>query len=698
MKAEDVKFTGLFDGPRQYIVPVFQRDYSWGISHCQQLWDDVLRVGSNQEAKAHFVGSVVYIAAEDIAGTVARWLLIDGQQRITTVTLLLAALRSHILGLPETEIEDENLPSAEELDDYYLRNRHGRGERRHKLRLRRADHDTLTALIDGTDLPAKPSFLIQQNYNHFVEQLADADLRVVYQGIQKLVAVDVSLTRGQDDPQMIFESLNSTGKDLTQADLVRNFVLMRQEEEQQTKLYTTYWQPIEVAFGNRYSSHFDRFMRDYLTLQMRPSKPLNSEEVYVRFKEFYAGKLEGSVDVFLAELKRFAHYYAAYNFELEPNAALKLAFQRLRTVVDVASPVMLQLYDAYDQAKTLTPTEFREAAELLESYVFRRSVCEMQTRSLGNIFVSLALRIKMDSPLQSLKVALFRQGDSRKFPSDGEFLESLASRDVYHMRHCWYLLDRLENDSNERIDTSGFTIEHVMPQNEKLGAEWKEMLGTNWQEIQQTWLHRLGNITLTGYNSKYSDRSFQEKTSIQDGFTDSPLRLNKFIREQKVWTPAEMERRGKELSARALKLWPPLMVEQKWVKAAELEDHKNWAARYPVENLAMENNCKAMFDLLRPHILALGEDVHELGQNHSIIYRVHDFFVELVPRKYQLQLMLNLDVADLDTVPEGASDATQYTFVIHARERGGILFDLNTEGRLADAIQLVKMAYQRVTE
>ena len=198
-------------------------------------------------------------------------------------------------------------------------------------------------------------------------------------------------------------------------------------------------------------------------------------------------------------------YYVAFSLGQEENVKLREAFRRLRLLVEVASPVVLRLYDCYNRVKTLTLDEFVEGIELLESYVFRRSVCAMETRSLGQIFASLAYGIKDGSPLLSLKVALHRQGKKRRFPTDAEFREGLETRDVYDMRHCYYLLNRLENDSKEKIDTSNFTIEHVMPQNEELCREWQMMLGPDWKTVQEVWLQRLGNITLTGYNSEYGD-------------------------------------------------------------------------------------------------------------------------------------------------------------------------------------------------
>lgn len=216
MKAEDTLVTNRLEGAKQFIVPIFQRDYSWGTKHCQQLWKDAsFALGSDAKVKGHFLGSVVYVAAEDNTATITRWLLIDGQQRMTTLTLLLIALRDQMNQHREWGCRRRGGQHRRSLDDYYLRNRHGKGDRRHKLHLRRADHDTLIALLDGKDIPDAASERVKENFLFLRDLVAQADVQTVYAGIKKLVVVDVSLTRGQDDPQMIFESLNSTGVDRT---------------------------------------------------------------------------------------------------------------------------------------------------------------------------------------------------------------------------------------------------------------------------------------------------------------------------------------------------------------------------------------------------------------------------------------------------------------------------------------------------
>ncbi len=705
MKAEDQPITQLLNGAKQFIVPIFQRDYSWGTKHCLQLWDDVLRVGKDANAKWHFMGSVVYVAADDNAAGISRWLVIDGQQRLTTLTLLLIALRDRINNAGEGEVA-ESIPTVEAIDDYYLRNRHGKGDRKNRLALRRVDQETLAALVEGKELPNPASERVQENFEFFAERIKDADLEVVHNGIKKLVIVDVSLVRGQDDPQMIFESLNSTGLDLTQADLIRNFVLMRQDADIQTQLYEDYWQPIEKAFGARYRTDFDNFIRDHLTLALKPSKQFREEDIYHQFRTFfYAANKNQTIAEILTGIKRFGDYYAAFSLGQEEDAKLKEPFQRLRSLVEVASPVVLRLYHCYKQAKTLSVEEFVEATELLESYVFRRGVCEMQTRSLGQIFASLAYRIKESEPLLSLKVALARQGDARCFPTDDQFRLALETRDIYHMtRTRNFLLDRLENDSDEKIDTSGFSIEHVMPQNENLRAEWQTMLGAEWKKIQQTWLNRLGNVTLTAYNSEYSDRPFEEKKTLKDkngkdvGFNSSPLRLNKFIREQAKWTEKEIEQRGKYWARRALTIWKPLAVDLAAVKKAELEDKKAQAAKFTIESLELDDVSQPLFDKLRAHIQGMGQDVVELFGSKTVTYRVYDFFVEVLPRKHRLLLLLNLDFAECKDPSGIAADATDNAWISNASESGGVVFSLRQETEIPAALNLIRQAYKNVAE
>jgi uncharacterized protein with ParB-like and HNH nuclease domain/predicted transport protein len=704
MQAQDTRLTKLIDGSTQFIVPVFQRDYSWGTKHCQQLWSDIVRTGADKKAK-HFVGSVVYIEAEDTSASVNRWLLIDGQQRLTTLTLLLAALRKKFLSDSAIDSNNDDLLTPEAIQDSYLINRNAKGDRRYKLHLRRSDHDTLAALLDDKDPPKVPSERIVENFRFFKERLSGADLVQVCRGIRQLVAIDVHLTRGQDDPQMIFESLNSTGLDLTQADLIRNFVLMRLDEELQTRLYEDYWRPIEAAFGSKYRTEFDKFVRDFLTIKLKPSKQFKSDEIYQQFRSFFQlGAKSRTVESILDEMKIFGSYYAGFSFGQEENKKLGDVLSRLRALVEVASPLILRLYDCYVRAKSLSVDQFLECAELVESYVFRRAVCDMQTRSLYQIFSSIAYRVRDADPLLSLKVALDRQPKKRRFPSDTEFREALEARDVYDMRTCHYLLDRLENDGKERTITSTLTIEHVLPQSEEMRPEWKTMLGADWKSIQESWQHRLGNLTLTGYNPEYSNLPFEQKKTLIDkegrqvGLNFSPLRLNKFIKEQTAWTQKEIERRGNELAKRAVSIWPLLIADPSSVRAAELEEMRAVAANFSVDDLPLGPETKPLFDELRNQIKFLGEDIIELPGANTVTYRVYEFFVEIIPRRRRLVLILNLDFEEAVDPSQRAIDAAERAFVVHATESGGVLFRVEEPGHIAQAIDLVRQAYAKVSE
>lgn len=260
------------------------------------------------------------------------------------------------------------------------------------------------------------------------------------------------------------------------------------------------------------------------------------------------------------------------------------------------------------------------------------------------------------------------------------------------------LLDRLENDSKEKIDTSKFTIEHVMPQNEDLRAEWQAMLGPNWKSLQEVWLHRLGNITLTRYNSEYRDYSFAEKKTIENGFNDSPLRLNKFIRKQESWTTTEMEQRGKDLAAKAVTIWAGLVVDKEAVMRAELEERRSHAAKFSIDKLVFDAESRVLFDQLRPQILNLGDDVVELFGPKSVSYRVYDFFVEIIPRRRRLSLNLNLDYEECDDPSQRAFDAREYAFVIYASESGGVLFSVEDDSHVDPAIHVIRQAYEKVSE
>ncbi len=693
MEAKDILLRPLLEVTRQFIIPVFQRDYSWDEIRCDQLWRDVKRVGGNAALNVHFIGSVVYIAAENSSADVPRWLLIDGQQRLTTITLMLVALRDRM----RTE-RKEGWPSAEQLENQYLLNQYATGDLRHKLQLRRRDDATLKWLIDRRDAadgkPAEVSKRILENYEDFKRRLDSEDPKVIYDGLLKLKLVHVILHRGQDDPQMIFESMNSTGMDLTPGDLVRNYVLMRQEEAEQTRLYTERWQPIEQCFGSQYRERFDTFLNHYLVIRTRQNKPVKAVEVYPQFKIYFEGvRATRGLDDELADMGSYARYYVRCALGQEPDVRLKAAFARLTDLVVVAAPVVMQLYAFYEEGR-MDANSFLTAVGLLESYVFRRSICDMQTRGLGNIMSTLVHKLRAEDPLGSLKVSLKMRGEAQRFPDDDEFRLALETRDLYHTDNCAILLDRLENhDTRERVSTKDYTIEHVMPQNEALHKEWQEMLGADWKTVQKTWLHRLGNLTLTGYNSTYSDRPFKDKKTIDHGFNVSPLRLNQYIKAQPVWTATEMEARGKEWAKKALKEWPPLVVATEDVQRARLAELQERSSRYTLDTLDISEETAGLFQEVRTAMLGLGPDIVEVFHSKSVTYRGLEYVVEVLPGARHLVLLFNLDYAACDDPSGNAQNMEERAFVVNAQESGGVLLRIDDIDQVAAAVHIARQSY-----
>lgn len=696
MKAIDRHFTKLINGTTQFVIPVFQRDYSWGEQQCAQLWDDVVRIGRDENSRGHFIGSVVYVPSGDTAAGFTRWLLIDGQQRLTTVTLLLIALRDYLIKAQWQPSSDDD-PTPKRIDAYFLRNLQEEGDREQKLVLRRHDQVLLKSLLDAKSPDVTDDSRVLENYEFFREAVEKVDPRIIYRGIGRLIVVDVALDRGTDDPQMIFESLNSTGLDLSQADLIRNFILMRKDERNQTRLYEQHWRKIEDLFRGA-ASTFDRYARDYMTLKTGAAKQARADQVYHEFRHFFQSEEEKiGTDKALEEIHRYARYYAAFSGTGVAFASIASLVRRLNRLAEVVAIVVMRLLDCHERCGTMPAKDLTEALTLLESYVFRRSVCAMQTRAYNQLFASLAQRISDAAPLESLKLALAASKETYRFPSDEEFCAELQRRDLYSMRNCHYMLDRFENfDNKEPTDTTDYTIEHVLPQNERLGRAWREMLGTDWRNVQGTWVHRLGNLTLTGYNSTYSDRPFEEKKSIKGGFSDSAVRLNRFIREQPKWTAEEIATRGSLLAKAALTIWPGLSVSSEALKLSRRTELEREAMLCKLEAVPMSAEGRQLFEHLRSHIQSIDPKIIEVVRSNSIAYYADDgdYFLEVLPRKRKLTLLLNLTLGECTYHDEYLADATEYKFIVNAKHEGGVFYRYKAVNQTDGAIRLVRQAYE----
>ena len=561
MEAHKATFEQIVGGNNQFIIPVFQRDYAWGMPNWRRLWNDISLAGANRERDGHFVGCIVHVPDRTFAAMTSH-LVIDGQQRLTTLVILCAALRDHIKENPLQS--DGTIPPVDILERTFVANTLHEGNQRYKVLLRRSDDEALRAVVDGKsldNLEGTTSTLIAECYRYFQGMLKETDIDLVYRGMSQLRLAEIELDRNSDDPQGVFESLNSTGVALTPGDLIRNYLLMGLEVPEQTRLYEEYWHRTESLFrgndGKMDNGALNLFLRDYITLRQKATEPVQNHLIYERFKEFRVLN-PSPVETALDDIRRCAGYCAGWNGRVEmPSRQLTAAMRNLRNLGNTTGVLVMRLYGCYENG-TLSESDFAHGLRLIESYILRHRVCNRQIRSYPGIFARMARAISDEAPAESLLSTLAEPRGSYgfwSFPSDGEFARVLQERNLYGLQMCAAILARLENEGEREPSPVGnYSIEHIMPQT--LTKEWQDMLGEGWEEVHENWLHRLGNLTLTGFNSEYSNSSFEVKKTRPNGFNESAVRLNLFVRNQSEWTATQMEERGKLLAQRALRIWP----------------------------------------------------------------------------------------------------------------------------------------------
>ena len=557
MKANEVDFLKFLESRNQFFIPIFQRPYSWKKSHCKQLWDDVLRIGENDEILSYFLGSIVYMEENTAPiGTVSRFLVIDGQQRLATLSLLILALGKAI-----EEQDNEIGITLDQLSSFYLFNDKTDDELRYKLLLSRPDKDTLIQLLEGRIDLEEPSVdvspLLLDSYRFFETELNPDNLKAIYAGIKKLIIVGIILEPPGDNPQLIFDSLNSTGLELSETDRIRNYILMGQDTNSQKELYENYWSPIQDRFGSEYANWFDWFIRDYLTLKTRQIP--NIKSIYEKFKVYLPSTTDSEKLVeILGDIKHYSKHYVKFTLIHETDPDLRECFEDIGELgAGVARPFLLEVYEDYEKGQ-IEKAEMIQVLRLVESYVFRRAVYGIPTNSLNKTFAALMTWVNKADYLRSLQRTFSGMRSNRSYPSDEEFKEALLIKDVYNFKRCNYLLRKLENyRRNDPISDENHTIEHIMPQNPNLSKAWQDELGENFQEIHEKYLHTIGNLTLiaTRDNPALSDLPFSEKRDMCGGFRDSPLRLNRSLAQTEQWNEDTILARAEELAEKALKIW-----------------------------------------------------------------------------------------------------------------------------------------------
>ncbi|GAA8151934.1 hypothetical protein HpBT121_07740 [Helicobacter pylori] len=478
----------------------------------------------------HFIGSILYVINNKTSYSNNVLLIIDGQQRLTTITLLLTALRNHL--------SDE--VKRKEIEDHYLINSDKDGDKKFRLILSESDKDTLLSLIDEDKRkPSEPSSKIVENFKLFGEWISKNTnkLETIFKGLEKLMIVEIALKKGKDDPQLIFESMNSKGMELTQTDLIRNYILMGLEPEKQEIFYKKYWRAMEEDFKQN-ETLFNQFVRHYLTIKTRETP--NIKKVYVAFKDYRQKEGIGIEDL-LKDLQKYCGYFCQIAFKKEADKDLNKALGFLVDLeMDVIYPLLLELYSDYSDG-VLSKADFIPIIALIESYICRRAVCGLGTNSLNKVFPSFTKHIQKDEYFKSLEVHFGSLTEKQRFPNNDEFKDCFITIDFYNFKKRNIFFERLENfDRKERVYTHEYTTEHIMPQT--LTEEWGRDLGENFQEIHNKYLNTIGNLTKTGYNSEYSDKSFKEKQGMEKGFKNSPLRLNQSLRDLESFGEEEIKK------------------------------------------------------------------------------------------------------------------------------------------------------------
>ncbi len=631
----------ILNGNKQFLIPVYQRYYSWDIEQCKRLWNDIVELQKKGKV-GHFVGSIVNIAEQAMPTGVQKYMIIDGQQRMTTLSLLLLALRDYAIKNPE-----DTTINARRIDNMLLKNEYESGDERYKLLLTETDRDILMRLVEEKPIPDDTRSKLLDNYKFFAGKIADKELQPaeVYESIGKLQIVNITLDRSVDDAQAIFESLNSTGKELSESDLIRNYILMGLEPTEQTYVYEHLWRPMELLFVyETQDSVMDRFFRDYLTMKI--TRIPKQDRVYEEFKLYHLNCEFSTIRELCQDLLTYAKYYTDMVFKRSSNPALKSLYEDINDLrMEVSYPFLLKVHNDYDEG-IISEDDLKLIIRLCISYVFRRSICDIPTNSLNKTFATLKNEIKPDDYVNSIKAFFVMRDDYKEFPDDDKFTAAFVSRDIYTMRSRNFILSHLENYGNKApIIIENYTIEHIMPQNSSLSPEWQQMLGTNWREVQKTYLHTIGNLTLTAYNSEMSDHTFMVKMDMEGGFKESALRLNAYVVKLNEWNEQRIKERAALLADKAKQIWAyPDMT------AAELAPYQTVekpAERYSLETYDTNVFTKTLFEVLDRRIQNLSPDVKREFKKLYVAYKLDTNFVDIVFQKQRLRISLNMKFSEV---------------------------------------------------
>ncbi len=540
MKASETSLQSIIEGVKQYVVPLYQRSYSWDTKEWGILLDDIVELYEEEKPRSHFMGSIVTMPTGSVPEGVPKFALIDGQQRLTTIFILFSVLRDLAIEKGQNEL-------AEEINNTLLVNPYKKDLDYFKILPTQVDRTCFQSLIKRKD-PITTNQIIKA-YQYFSRRLKQLNIDL---GKLQLIITNrlsiVSIVLHQDDnPYLVFESLNAKGRPLTQADLIRNFLFMRIHVDEQDQVYAEYWMPMQEALGDSLTEYIGHYL-------MKNGAIVKQTDIYFILKELVN---RGDALTYLKELSRFANHYQKLLYpEKEPNADISQLLKQINRIeVTTAYPFLLNCYDDYSQSK-LSTDEFICVLKIMENFLVRRFVCAVPTTGLNKIFPTLY------SQVQASKASSFSEGvrillQNKTYPKDIDFKRNLVSSKLYgagnKIVRTKLILEAIEQHygHKEKVPFDSLTVEHIMPQT--LEDVWKTELGEDWEATHELFLHTLGNLTLTAYNSELSNKKFDAKKEF---LKESHLELNKYFQDKASWTRDDIEERAEHLSEILLKVWP----------------------------------------------------------------------------------------------------------------------------------------------
>ncbi len=545
----------------QFVIPVYQRNYDWTNAQCKQLLIDIIEVGNKTINDNHFVGSIVFIH-EGIYTTseVNPLVIIDGQQRLTTITLMYLALYKYA---KKNGMEEK----ATEINETILINRFVT-EDSSKLKLKQTDVNAraFKFLMSDNDPNDYPEYSrLVENFNYFSNQIAEHNFKIIINGLNRLLFVEISLERGKDDPQRIFESLNSTGLELSQADLIRNYILMGLEPREQVRIFHNYWEVIEnnAKIEDSEETKVSDLIRDYLTIINK--KIPNKSKVYEEFKNKFHSRDSNFYDEILNTVKQYSIIYnKLLNPDKENDSEIRKELTSIKQLeINVSFPFLIPVYDDFNKGE-IDKEAFVEVLKLVQSFTWRRFILSLPTNALNKIFMTLYSDLNKSEYLKSIEKSLIRKKGVQRFPNDKEIETSLKDKDIYNIqaKNKLYFLEQLEHFNNRElvnVNSPNITIEHIFPQNPE--AKWKSLLDENeYKMFKETYLHTIANLTLSGNNGSLGNKIFSEKKTMnkdggEQGYIYSNFWLNRYLKEIDEWTILELNKRFEDIYERFLKIW-----------------------------------------------------------------------------------------------------------------------------------------------